>query len=334
MSFLSISLDMAGSTQAKAAIRAHSAGDLANVAEQYALLAQGLYDVELRFYAQLLARGLPLESIFCVKTIGDEVWTVVQLPASRRSPRHASTVLAVVEAALAVCTRTVVSVTPDQGMSWEQAAEPTLALHLKWRHQSLPIKWYLDVVDHSADISRHRQTSFEQAQERLESELRDHQLIDITPEVRAQLLHHLSGTVYRVGDRTLTRSDFLGYEIDRFFRSTKAALPSCVTLGQNLAERIHLEPGLAALPAEHGAAVGIAPEALGAPMLAAVADRWQVVREDIPAASMKGCDGDYAVYHVWRDRDVAELRAATGRAPINIGPTLKLIEAKGLPLAR
>jgi hypothetical protein len=62
-SFPSVPLALAGPTQAKAAIRAHSAGDLANVAEQYALFGQGLYDIEMHFHGLLLQRGLPPDLI-------------------------------------------------------------------------------------------------------------------------------------------------------------------------------------------------------------------------------------------------------------------------------
>lgn len=40
----------------------------------------------------------------------------------------------------------------------------------------------------------------------------------------------------------MIRTDYIGWEVDRFFRATKFALPMVATIGQNLFEKVFNDP--------------------------------------------------------------------------------------------
>jgi hypothetical protein len=331
MSLISISLDLAGSTMAKATIRQFSAGDLENTSEQYALLAQGLYDVELRFYEHLLKRGVALDQIFCIKTIGDEVWATVTIPDDPAAPETKRLILASIESALDVATHTVTVATPDKSVNWDGTdSAPTDALGMNWHYQYLPMKYYLDVIDHAADVSPKRRESFDGMYGFLETTLAAKYQMPPGDETRGEILHQISAGMYRAGGQVRVRSDFLGYEVDRFFRTTKAATPQAVTLGQNLAARLHLDPTQGRLPDSTTGHTTITPAALGAPKLGRVDDEWKVVRSDLPKESLPGCDEDYTTYHLFRSKAIAKIVKPGRRVPLKLDLTKALLERGGL----
>jgi len=331
MSLISISLDLAGSTMAKATIRQFSAGDLDNTSEQYALLAQGLYDVELRYYEQLLKRGVPLDKIFCIKTIGDEVWATVTIPNDPEAAETRSSILAAIESALAMATRTVTVATPDKSMNWEGSdSAPTDALGLNWHYQYLPMKYYLDVIDHAADVSPKRRESFDGMYGFLESTLAERFKVPPGDKTRGEILHQISAGMYRADGQVRVRSDFLGYEVDRFFRTTKASTPQAVTIGQNLAARLFVDTAHGRLPATTNGHQTLGPGALGAGKYGAVVDEWKVIRSNLPKETLPGCDEDYVAYHIFHAKAIAKIVKPGKRVPLKLDLTKALLQRGGL----
>jgi hypothetical protein len=324
MSLISISLDLAASTMAKAKIREFS-DDLDNTSEQYALLAQGLYDVELRFYDALVQRGIALNQMFCIKTIGDEVWCTVEIPDDPEDPETKRRILASIEGGLAVAMKTITAATPDKSVNWEgSGSAPTDALNMNWVYQYLPMKYYMDVIDHAADVSPKRRETFDGMYGFLEKSLKKQHGTPPGDETRGEILHQLSAGMYRSGSEVRVRSDFLGYEVDRFFRTTKAAYPQCVTIGQNLAARLQLDTDRCPLPATTTGHTTVTGEALGAPGLGKVDGDWKVIRTDLTKEQLPGCDEDYSTYHIFRGADVPKILKESRRDPLKIAQTREL----------
>lgn len=329
MSLISISLDLAGSTMAKAKIREFS-DDLANTSEQYALLAQGLYDVELRFYDALVQRGIALDKVFCIKTIGDEVWCTVEIPDDPSADATKRSILAAIEAGLAVAMKTITAATPERNVNWEgSGSAPTDALGMNWVYQYLPMKYYMDIIDHAADVSPKRRETFDGMYGFLEKSLKKQHGMPPGDETRGEILHQLSAGMYRAGTEVRVRSDFLGYEVDRFFRTTKAAYPQCVSIGQNLAARLHLDTSKSQLPSATTGHTTVTGAALGAPDLGTVDGDWEVIRTDLSKEQLPGCDEDYSAYHIFRSADVPKILKESRRDPLKIAQTRELLGRGG-----
>jgi hypothetical protein len=147
---------------------------------------------------------------------------------------------------------------------------------------------------------------------------------------RGEILHQISAGMYRADGQVRVRSDFLGYEVDRFFRTTKASTPQAVTLGQNLAARLFIDPAHGALPAEPTGHTTLTPRALGAPKLGAVADDWKVIRSNLPKETLPGCDEDYTAFHIFQTKAIPKIVKPGKRVPLKLDATKALLARGGL----
>ena len=121
------------------------------------------------------------------------------------------------------------------------------------------------------------------------------------------------------------RSDFLGYEVDRFFRTTKAAYPQCVTIGQNLAKRLHLDTDKCPLPSVTTGHTTVTADALGAPGVGEVKGDWKVIRTDLTKEQLPGCDEDYTTYHIFSAKDLPKILKESKRDPLKIAQIRELL---------
>lgn len=278
---LSISLDLAGSTEAKAAILRVSAGDADNVAECYASLFRQFFHHEAGFYLALLSRDIPAQDIFLVKTIGDEIWAVVACPPEEIGRRA----LAVIQAALITTGKTVSVVAYERGLTAEEELTDPAALGLRSERRELGIKGFVDLIEKPYEINALRQEAF---------------LKSLGEFARAgsgaqAALERLGGFGLSMIGGTHTsvshRTDFIGFEIDRFFRCTKFAETGQVKIGQTLAGALDLDGS--SLPAADGASATVSlctSETQRAPLV--------LTREDHESSELKGIGGDYSLFHV------------------------------------
>src|ERR1035437_2226679 len=106
MPVLSLSMDLADSTCAKNKIQRRCT-TLAHAHRQFELLARLFYRAETALYTRLVTEGVPITSIFQMKSIGDEVWVVIDLPDSGPSDAFNTRVAAVLRAAIATACQDV-----------------------------------------------------------------------------------------------------------------------------------------------------------------------------------------------------------------------------------
>ena len=227
MRLISISIDLVGSTSEKNRI-ARICTTPQYAREQFELLAKLFYGLECRFYTSCLDEGVPFVSMFHMKAIGDEVWFVVEV---QDGVDFNAVTVAVLRAAIATASRKVSFQFFKRALTAAEAAKDPPLRRLKAHRVNLPVKLYVDLIQDAAETSAIRLDSF----------LRDSSVllksaggtVSIT-----DLLERLGGVaLVSVGEtkvRVTHRTDYVGPEVDHFFRCTKMAEAGRVVAGRKL----------------------------------------------------------------------------------------------------
>lgn len=278
---ISISLDLAGSTEAKAAILRAKNEDPDDVAQCYESLFRQFFHHEAGFYLHLLSGGILLEAILLVKTIGDEIWTVVTCP----RPEIGRRALTVIQASLDTVTKTISVPCLKRRPSEDEMTDPG-SPNPGREHQPLGIKAYVDLFERPYEVTKLRSDAF------LESLAEfTHSGAGVQP-VLERLggfgLNMLGGTRASLSYRT----DFIGFEVDRFFRCSKFAQAGQLKIGRTLARALLLEEGTALPPCDGAPAdVTFAVSETGRHTL-------RLSRECIRRDDLKGIGQGYALFRV------------------------------------
>jgi hypothetical protein len=239
----SISIDLAGSTDAKTRVMKLAAGDGRRIDAFNARIYQAFCAIEEAFYrhaAGTYCSGSPvgLERFFAVKGIGDEIWLLCESSPDLIAAQGGR----LIDAALEIASRQVHLIATeneeenpfqfDRNFDYG-AIEPVLS----------PIKVFIDVVEHASDLGKIRDDRLIAAVPQIITESRGH-----APSL-AELAQVLSRLCFGTSEATrwtrlqLYRTDYIGHEIDRFFRTTKAALPGTVAIGASMAQHLGLTFG-------------------------------------------------------------------------------------------
>ena len=81
MTWLTVSIDLCGSTKVKQALVACTSGDALRRRDLYDEYLKTLYATERRFYTEMLSsNAVEFEKLFLVKAIGDELWYMYEMP--------------------------------------------------------------------------------------------------------------------------------------------------------------------------------------------------------------------------------------------------------------
>ena len=300
---LSISFDICGSTSAKSRMRA-CARNVTELTEWYQQFYEGFLRSEFGFYESLFRpregqSPLDWRRAFVVKGIGDELWLLYEISDEdlRRLPSLAVPLL---QSALDLANSTITWF-PARDDDGEESADDA------WESKILPFKVYIDLIENAVEISMPR---------------RDF-LLERIPAILGSPLSRSQRDFAQIGNRlnaaTLigdqrrwvasVRTDYLGWEVDRFFRASKSAIPCVVTVGDALFEEISNTPGdgfdrvggtelrrtviECALPGGH----------------TRYDHSFLHLRHELCPSLLKGLDAPYCVYHVLRKRDLNELRS-------------------------
>jgi len=279
---LSISLDLSGSTQAKATILRVSAQDADNVAERYASLFRQFFHHEAGFYLVLLSHGIPVEDIFLIKTIGDEIWVVVSAPPEEIGRRA----VAVIQACLVTAAKTVSTMCFERRLTEEEQRADLDSLELEHELCQLGIMAFVDLIEKPYEVNALRQEAF------LESLAEFARSGSGVPAALERLggfgLGMLGGTSVSVSHRT----DFIGFEVDRFFRCAKFAEEGQLKIGRTLAEALPLAEGCA-LPS-----CDDAPRNVTFSVSETRLHTLRLTRECLRKDDLKGIGQGYAVFRV------------------------------------
>ncbi len=236
--YFSISIDLCGSTEAKTRATRVADEDSARIDKLNADICRAFFGIERQFYQNAASRygaypAIDPAQFFVVKGIGDEIWIMCEPSDSML----AQTGHALIDAGLQVASKVVelVATRHEDGPSFN----PDFDCGNVDPIQS-PVKVFMDLMDQATCLGT----------------MRDDALRDAVPEL-LRYFHGREPTSVEEADVTRRlcladneplgwwkigrwRADYVGHEIDRFFRASKAALPGTVTIGAAMVKGLGL----------------------------------------------------------------------------------------------
>ena len=301
---ISISMDVCGSTDVKARMRQRARDDQ-ELNRWYADFHRQFLHAEWRFYESLFREvggeiNWNWKRAFVVKGIGDEIWLLYEVW-EEDDDKLLALVARLLHSAQAATGRLLrwVSATEEEEGD-EDDGEP-------WETKNLPLKFYVDIIDNAFEITGQRRDFMT---ERLPLILGEEDAW--AGEDFVELGNRLhAGSLLGDGRRLVTaiRTDYIGWEVDRFFRMTKYALPCVVAVGRNLFEEtVQGSPedaeGIGGTELREAVFACPYPESPGMHF-----DRWFCfVKKDVDAKCLKGVGEGYAVYRVVGRHELLGLR--------------------------
>lgn len=302
MPWLTISIDLCGSTKIKQALVECSTGDAVRRRELYDEYLKILYATERDFYTELLARnGADFEKLFLVKAIGDEFWYMYELP---EDPGEvASEVHAILAALLELCGH-------ERHLNFETVETSDRpfgpgssgGLPAKWF--DIPIKVCVDLLLEPIEMTKARYDFVKDVAFLAEGDTSAVYKVDQEFLAYCNRLNLAAPSPFENGRSLTTRQDFIGLEVDRFFRLTAFGLPRMIGIGDTLFSRMQVS----LTPAERGHEhldIKIA-EFRGIPDGDEAALRGYLISQPIPSAKMKGISGDYTLHHLFGAESLGE----------------------------
>ena len=233
MPFISISIDICGSTDAKAKLRAHSGLIGAKEAELYDSFQKQVLRVEETFWTILRSCSLEIERLFLIKSIGDEVWYTYDLEKLESHDSKAA-VARMIGALVSLQTKhfDLVAGPPEDPYDWQNVDPDTIV------RIDMPLKITIDVITDALDVGVVREKYLAPHVASLLSPLGkrpnpvqagDDRYINLCNRLGIANQLKVKGKVH-----SSIRSDYIGWQIDRFFRLTKAAIKGAVLIGPEI----------------------------------------------------------------------------------------------------
>jgi len=336
---ISLSIDVAGSTEAKSRMLAIAAEEgwrhklYENFYRQFLFAEDRFYNAILRPNHGLHGIMLDWQRLFVVKGIGDEVWLLYEVSPDNNVHIAAATVR-LMQAALALLDTTIhwTATEHEHGPEFERDAE----LDERRDSMNLAYKVHMDLILDAIEISRMRADHF---RSNSPAYIGSNQYGDS----EAKLASRLNAGHFEVrGDklRQVYRTDYIGHEVDRFFRTTKAAVPCALTMGQTLFNRLNVKPQLVAYPGLFRATIQYDrnPDQPGSGFRG-----WHdllFVHSELSAAEMKGIGYSYRIYtlatqpqlngiwHRGHDQKDLLLMPTLERFPLELREALKTVRKR------
>ena len=301
---ISISIDLVGSTNLKRIIHEFSTGDNNNIIRLYKEIARHLYDIEMGFYYQAVLKGLDLKRFFVVKTIGDEIWILYNLAEIETGTYKFNEVFHSIYESLITFVSNPLPVTlttREYTDEEENDVELQAQSDVRIQRQLAPVKAYVDYIDLWQDASSVR---YDTLIRRLGSLFPSSKGPSTYSDKDVQsVINRLSiGTVIpseKDGGKIkiINKTDPIGFEIDHFFRCTKAAKPCVLTVGNNLIGCLRLDKPWAKKYDQ------ITPKAqlpYGTDDHISY-DYYDIIWEQMPSEKLKGIGNGYQVCNIFQE---------------------------------
>jgi hypothetical protein len=234
----SISIDLVGSTDAKTRVVSLAQGDVGKIDKLNELIYREFCRIERKFYQTAVSHygtspAIDPSKFFTVKGIGDEIWILCNA-SEQEIPAVGHTLI---DAAIKVAVQAVnfLATENEDGPSFDKEFDYGRIEPIK-----SPVKIFMDLVSHASDLGRIRDAMLVQS---IRDLLKGFHRREPTPLEIAHVTRRLCLSTYEPMGWSVfqeSRSDFIGHEIDRFFRTTKASVPGTVTIGESMALKMGL----------------------------------------------------------------------------------------------
>jgi len=234
VAFLSISIDICGSTEAKAKLREHADNVEREAQELYEIFQNRVLWIEPIFWTLLRSSELEIERLFLIKTIGDELWYAYSLEGLEEFEIHASMAKMIsVLASLHTKSSDIVAGPEEDPYDWRNI-DPSKLLRI-----DLPQKITLDVISDALEMNAIRENYLKPHVAALLSPLEkpDEREVKVGNDDFINLCNRLgASSQVKAGGKlhSSVRSDYIGWEIDRFFRLTKEAVEGTILVGPEI----------------------------------------------------------------------------------------------------
>ncbi len=233
MPFISISIDIIGSTDAKAKLLGHSSHIGTKATDLYESFQKQVLRVEETFWTMLRSSNLDINRLFLIKNIGDEVWYTYDLEELEEYERRA-VVARMIESLVALQTKhfDLVAGPPEDPWNWRDV-DPNTLMRI-----DLSLKITMDVITDALEVASVREKYLAPHVASLLSPLKKPTRFVKAGDDRYINLCNRLGIANQVKTKekvlSSIRSDYIGWEIDRFFRLRKAAIKGTVLVGPNI----------------------------------------------------------------------------------------------------
>ena len=297
MALLSISIDLSGSTQAKQCLVSKTDGDPAARKDMYDRYARLLYDLERSFYLKILERkNIGFSKFLLVKTIGDEYWYVYDVDHNDRRA-FSKTVESFMDAILSLFgdERFVAFGGFDQGLDEPDGDDETKPVV----QFDLPVKAFIDLILEPLEVNVERYEHLKDVVAQLNGIRSAVYEVDRTYVDICNRLNLGAVSAFDPRFRVQVRTDYVGLEIDRFFRLTQFCKPLILGVGDTLMRHLPHETRDISAHHEHISVKKLLTGRKAERSETAGEDSKYVIRETIPAASLKGISEDYCIHHVF-----------------------------------
>ena len=326
---ISISMDICGSTEAKAIMRACAGDNKGQLTEWYEQFHRHFLELEWEFYSQLFQNGFDgsdwdWKHAFVVKGMGDEIWLLYEVSEVDQW-KLKSLAAHLFHAALNVAAKSI---------HWTSASDDD-SCRQPFETKHLPLKFYMDILDDAYEVSGKRRDFMTKHLSELlgaEESLNSKDFIELGNRLHA-------GSLMGDGRRLIQtiRTDYIGWEVDRFFRATKFALPMVATVGKNLFDKVFNDPKVSGKDLD---GTGLQQAVIKCPIDPGGSARYdydfRYVKKDIAPEELKGVGEAYTVYRVLRRYDLLRLYNACADKTIMKGTfdvfTPEMVQAERLRL--
>jgi hypothetical protein len=232
----SISIDLVGSTDAKTRAMHLAKGVAKKIDDLNKRIYWEFCRIEKRFYETAVGRSGPVDParFFTVKGIGDEIWILCATADAdiRKIGRS------LIDAAMEVAAQSVnfLATENDEANTFDPPFDYGKVEPIK-----SPIKVFMDLLSQGSCLGELRDRDIARAVPGL---LKSFHLREPLEREIVYVARRLCLSSYEPIGRGKVinqfRTDYIGHEVDRFFRTTKAAIPGTLTIGESMASKMGL----------------------------------------------------------------------------------------------
>ena len=221
--FIAVSIDLCGSTHVKQRIVELARGDRSAQGRMYGAYKKLLFDIERTFYFLILEETeLDFERLTLIKSIGDELWYAYAIDDVHTEDE--------VRAVRRLLVNLLHLISSDRMLTLIRNENDRSNIGARYE---MPIKVYADLVHQCEELNSER---YEHLKETIAAARGISSTIIDLDEGYIETCRRLKLglTQSQDGHGVEAREDFIGLEIDRFFRLTKHCYPRLLTIGQSL----------------------------------------------------------------------------------------------------